>query len=205
MEYGVYLQHTSEGSVILVCLYMDGILLIGSCTSEVNKFKKVMMNAFDMTDLGNIVYYLGMKILHSEKGIVVHQLKYEFELLKRFELIICKSTVTPAEITHKLDYDDDGEDVDVINFEHFVGCLRYLYSTRPDICYTFGMMSRFMSKPNWSHYQALIRIMKHVKGTLRYGILFPYGVSYTAELICYSDSGWCGDSGQKKHCMILLV
>lgn len=117
MEYGVYVQHTSDGNVILVCLYVDDILLIGSCTSEINKFKKVMMNAFDMVDLGNMVYFLEMDILHSKKGIIIHQLKYELELLKKFELMNCKSTVTDAETNRKLDYDVDGEDVDATTFK----------------------------------------------------------------------------------------
>lgn len=69
MEYGVYVQHTSEGNIILVFLYVDDILLTWSCTSVINKFKKVLMNAFDMNDLGNMVYFLGMEILHSQKGI----------------------------------------------------------------------------------------------------------------------------------------
>ena len=119
----MYVQHTSDGNVILVCLYVDDILLTGSCTSEINKFKKVLMNAFDMTDLGNMVYFLGMEILHSEKGIIVHQLKYELELLKRFEMMNCKSTVTHAETNHKLDSSNNSEDVDVTTFKLLVGCL----------------------------------------------------------------------------------
>lgn len=55
MEYGLYVQHTSNVNVIMVCLYVDDVLLTRSCTSEINKFKKVLMNAFDMTDLGNMV------------------------------------------------------------------------------------------------------------------------------------------------------
>lgn len=74
------------------------------------------MNAFYMTDLGNMTYFLGMKILDFEKGIMVHQLKYEFELLKRFELMNCKSTITSAQTNYKLDSDDDGEDVDDTTF-----------------------------------------------------------------------------------------
>ena len=40
----------------------------------------VLMNEFEMTDLGNTLYFLGMEILYSEKGIILHQLKYELEL-----------------------------------------------------------------------------------------------------------------------------
>lgn len=67
IEYGIYVQHTSDGNVIMGCLYVDYILLTMSCTSEIKKFKKVQMNAFDMTDLGNLIYFLGMKIFHYEK------------------------------------------------------------------------------------------------------------------------------------------
>ena len=52
MEYGVYVQHTSKGNMILVCLYVDDILLTGSSEQEIAEFKKVLMNAFEMTDLG---------------------------------------------------------------------------------------------------------------------------------------------------------
>ncbi|XP_050877568.1 secreted RxLR effector protein 161-like [Lathyrus oleraceus] len=55
------------------------------------------------------------------------------------------------------------------------------------------MVSRFMNKPKWSHYQAVVRILRYIKGTLRYGVLFSYGVKYESELMCYSDSDWCGD------------
>lgn len=92
---------------------MDDILLTDTCTSEINKFKKVLMNAFNISDLGNMVYFLWVDILHNEKAIIVHQLKYELDLLKRFELMNCNSTVTPTETNHELDSDADGEDVDV--------------------------------------------------------------------------------------------
>ena len=49
--------------MILVCLYVDEILLTWSFPKDIIKFKEVLMNGFEMTDLGNMVYFLGMKIL----------------------------------------------------------------------------------------------------------------------------------------------
>lgn len=132
-----------------------------------------------------------MEILHSEKEMIVHKLKYELELLKRFEPMNCKSVVTPAETNHKLDSNVDGEDIDATTFKQLFGSLRYLCNTMPDICYAIGMVSRFISKPEWPHYQAAVRILRYVKGSLKHGILFPSGVD--AELLYYSDSDWCGD------------
>ncbi|XP_058771602.1 uncharacterized mitochondrial protein AtMg00810-like [Vicia villosa] len=151
MEYGVYVQH-SGGNMILVCLYVDDILMTGGCYEEVVKFKKILMSEFEMSDLGKLVYFLGMEVLYSKKGIILHQLKYELELLKRFKLQNCKASITPSETNHKLDSDSDGEDVDAKTFKQLVGSLRYLCNTRPDICYVVGMVIRFMSKPKWSHY-----------------------------------------------------
>ena len=116
MTYDVYVQH-SESNMILVCLYVDDILLTISCSEEVIKFKKTLMNEFEMTDLGKLVYFLGIKALYSKKGIILHQLKYELELLKKFKLENCKVIVTPSEINYKLDSDSEGEDVDVTTFK----------------------------------------------------------------------------------------
>lgn len=60
MGYNVYVYHTYEGNGVLMCLYVDATLLTGSCIYEINKFKKVLMNALYMYDLGNMIYFLGM-------------------------------------------------------------------------------------------------------------------------------------------------
>ncbi|XP_050915125.1 uncharacterized protein LOC127130099 [Lathyrus oleraceus] len=87
-----------------------------------------------------MVYFLRMKIMYSKKGIILHHLKYELELLKIFELINYKIAITPAETNHKLDFDVEGEDVDSITFKQLVGSLRSLCNTRPNICYAVGMI-----------------------------------------------------------------
>ncbi|XP_050876043.1 secreted RxLR effector protein 161-like [Lathyrus oleraceus] len=144
-----------------------------------------------MTDLGNMVYFLGMKIMYYEKGIILHQLKYELELLKRFELLSCKVIVTPADANQKLD--SDGDDVDAAMFKQLIGSLRYLCNTRLDIFYAVGMMSVFMSKPKWYRYQDAIIILRHIKGTHKYGVLFPSGAEADSKLLSYSNFDWCGD------------
>ncbi|XP_050888546.1 uncharacterized protein LOC127093655 [Lathyrus oleraceus] len=78
----------------------------------------------------------GMKILYSEKGIILHQLKYELELLKRFKLKNYKTAITPAETNHKVDSDIEGDNVDVRIFKQLADSLRYLCNIKPDICYT---------------------------------------------------------------------
>ncbi|XP_050919390.1 secreted RxLR effector protein 161-like [Lathyrus oleraceus] len=160
------------------------------------------MNELEITDLGNMTYFLGMEIIYSDMGLILHQLKYELKFLKRFELVNCKYAVTPSETNHKLECDSKDDDVDIIIFKQLVGCLRYLCNTKHDIFYAFGMMSKFINKSKWSHYQAAIRILRYIKGTLKYRVLFPSGVEYKSEMICYSDSDWCGDRVDKRSIFV---
>ena len=51
-----------------------------------------------------------------------------------------------------------------------------------------SLISRFMERPKETHWQATKRIMRYVKGTKRYGIL--YTTSQNSELIGYTDSDW---------------
>lgn len=92
-----------------------------------------------------------------------------------------------------MDSDVKGDYVDAKVFKKLVGSLRYLYNTKPDICYAVGMVSRFMNKLKWSHYQADIKILRYIKGTLKSGELFLSGVKSKSELMCYSNFDWYGD------------
>ncbi|XP_050898016.1 secreted RxLR effector protein 161-like [Lathyrus oleraceus] len=145
-----------------------------------------------------MVYFIGMKIMYYNKDINLHKLKYELELLKRFELMDYKSAITPVEINHKLDFDVKGDDANATTFKHLIDALRYLYNTRPDIYRAVRMVSRFMNKSKWSHYQANVRILRCIKWTLKYEVLFLSDVEIDSKLICYSDSDWCGDKVDRR-------
>jgi hypothetical protein len=98
-----------------------------------------------------------------KKKVWLKAMKEELELLKKFELLNYKVIVTPADTNQTLDSDSDGDDVDATTFKQLVGYLRYLCNTKPGICYVVGMVSRFMSKPKWSHYQAAVRILTYYR------------------------------------------
>ena len=43
--------------------------------------------------------------------------------------------------------------------------------SRPDIAYAVCRLSRYIHNPNNDHWNALIRVMKYLRGTMNYGIL----------------------------------
>jgi hypothetical protein len=152
-----------------------------------------------MTDLGNLSFFLGMEFVKGRSGVILHQQKYIGDLLERFEMTECKAVSNPSETNAKLDDCVNEEGVDPTLFKQIVGSLRYLCNSRPDICYSMSVVSKFMNNPKKSHLAAAKRILRYMKGTVKLGLLFPTGVNgSSAELISYSDSDWGGDKTDRR-------
>ena len=52
------------------------------------------MKEFEMTDLGLMTYFLDIEFHKSEKGLLVHQRRYDVEILKKFEMEHCNVVIT---------------------------------------------------------------------------------------------------------------
>ncbi|GAU28641.1 hypothetical protein TSUD_159220 [Trifolium subterraneum] len=74
-----------------------------------------------------------------------------------------------------------------------------IHQQKPDICYSVSVISKFMHDPRKPHLIAANRILRYLKGTQDYGLIFPYGISNEGcTLVRYSDSDWCGDITDRK-------
>ncbi|KAA3472466.1 disease resistance protein TAO1-like [Gossypium australe] len=104
----------------------------------------------------------------------------------------CKAISTPVTIGEKLSSQGDFKEVCKTSYRSLVGCLLYLTSTRLDIMYAVSLLSRFMHCCNESHYRAAKRVLRYIKGTLNYGMVFEKAEHL--ELTGYTDSDWAGSS-----------
>ncbi|XP_074325473.1 secreted RxLR effector protein 161-like [Apium graveolens] len=78
-----------------------------------------------------------------------------------------------------------------------IGGLRYLVHTRPDLAYSVGILSRFMDRPTQLHQGAVKRILRYVKGTIDFGLVYSQD-SDNEVLIGYSDSDLAGNIEDRK-------
>lgn len=63
----VYVKNTDQGYVI-VCLYVDDMLIIGSSQNMIKSTKQMLNKRFDMKDMGVADVILGMKITKTSDG-----------------------------------------------------------------------------------------------------------------------------------------
>eukprot|EP00253_Pinus_taeda_P012705 PITA_12705 len=163
----------------------------------IENFKAVMKEEFEMTDMGLLRYFLGIEVDQNENGIFICQARYVNEVLGRFNMQECKAKITPTVMGLKLSKEDNNKDFDPSLYKSIVGSLMYLTATRPDIMFAVSLISRFMERPKEAHWQATKRILRYVKGTKKFGIL--YNVSEHSDLVRYTDSDWVGSVDDQKN------
>ena len=195
----MYVKGKIDEDLIIICLYVDDSLVIGSHLSSIEDFKKKMHSEFEMTDLGHLHYFLGMEFDKTAAGLVMHQKKYVRDMLRRFNMTSCNPVSVPVEFNMKLRRDETSEAVDATLYKQIVGSLSFLCNTRPDICYGVGLISRFMCDPRKIHMATTKKILRYLAGTSDFGILFPVKNGKSKlELLGYADSDYSGDLDERK-------
>lgn len=149
-----------------------------------------------MKDLGTLSYFLGLEISSTSNGYYLSQAKYASDLLTRAGITDSKTVSTPLEPNTRLTPLDGTPLSNATLYRQLVGSLVYLTVTRPDIAYAVHQVSQFMSAPRSTHFSALLRILRYVKGTLFHGLY--YSANSSLELRAYSDADWAGDPTDRR-------
>ena len=149
-----------------------------------------MKQVLEMTDLGEMTYFLGKEVHQQQHDIFICQKKYAKERLKKFRMEECKPTSTPMNQKQNFCKEYGTEKADEGNFRSMIGCLMYLTAIRPDIMYIVSLLLRYMHCASEIHFQTTKRVLRYVKGTIDYGIKFNQDKKFI--LHGYSDSDWVG-------------
>ena len=72
----------------------------------------------------------------------------------------------------------------------------YLTTTRPDIMFVVSLLSRYMDHPTELHFEVAKRVLRYLKGTCDFGIL--YSKRGEDKLIAYTNSDYAGDLNDRK-------
>jgi len=69
---------------------------------KIDQTKQALNKTFKIKDLGDLRYFLGLKVARIKKGIMMNQSKYALKLLKDAGLLACKPANTPMNNLIKL-------------------------------------------------------------------------------------------------------
>lgn len=77
--------------------------------------------------------------------------------------------------------------------------LQYITITRPDVSFCVNKLCQFMHSPTLAHFQAMIRVLQYLKGTMSHGL----HLQYSSKLLLngFTDTDWagCPDDRRSTH------
>ncbi|MBW0572680.1 hypothetical protein O181_112395, partial [Austropuccinia psidii MF-1] len=138
-------------------------------SNNVTKFKKQIMQCFEMEDLGPATFVLGIKLSRNRatKQIFLSQASYIKDLLDNYNMTNCKPVSTP---------------------------MVYLQvATRADLVFATSKLSHFLEKPGYAHWIAFKHLLRYLAGTKDHVLCLGGGSS---SLCTYSDTDYanCPDT-----------
>ena len=181
-----------------IVLYVDDLLLIGSSLAEMKQLKSDLSSRFDMTDLGEAEYILGLQLSRDRRirTLSLSQSDYIKRLLQRFGMSHSNAAPTPIATGVRLSKAEcpkvqpaepllvDGKHT----YASVVGAIMYaMLGTRPDLAFAIGQLTRFNSNPGPQHLAALKRVLRYLRGSINFVLTYGAGAS--------GSSGGSGSSG----------
>nr|GEY53031.1 hypothetical protein [Tanacetum cinerariifolium] len=94
-----------DDDILVVQVYVDDIIFGSTHPRYTQLFSDLMKSPFEMSMMGEMMFFLGLQVNQSPCGIFLNQSNFMLEILKKYGMESCDPVGTPMEIKDKLDLD----------------------------------------------------------------------------------------------------
>jgi hypothetical protein len=186
-----------DDDTIFILLYVDDLLIASKKETKINEIIKTLEQNFEIKNLGDVKYYLGIGIQRNQNGhFELNQTNKIVELLERFH----KKDFVPSSIPMDTSYlkEDDNSDLmeDNSRYRKAIGSLLYIATvTRPDIALAVNLLSRKNENPTTKDWEAAIKVIRYLNTTKHLNLVIS---NKDPILTSYSDADWANDKTTRK-------
>jgi len=183
-----------KGELTVVVVHVDNCTIVTTTIRLIEELKAGLCKHFEVTDLGELHWMLGIEVKRDRSGCMVHlsQRAYIDAILRRYHLSDLKPLSTPMDHQVRLSSDQApasaAECVMMrdVPYREAVGALNWAaLATRPDIAFAVTTVARFAANPGPAHWEAVKRIFHYLLGTR--DLWLTYGEANT-PLEGYADA-----------------
>jgi hypothetical protein len=176
-------------------------MILSSCL----KLSICCLSIFDLKDLGEASYGLGLQILRNRTNGVLElpQITYIDWVLSRFHMQSCSPGKAPIVIGDGISKsqcpqsDNERTQMQAVPYASVVDCLIYAQVyTWPDIAYVVGVLGRYLSDLGISHWIAAKKVLRYLKGIKDF--MLTYRRSNILDVLGYCDADFasCSDDNR---------
>ena len=194
-----FIQLSSESLLftfysVTMCVYVNNILFIDSNDSHLLFLKRKLSVKFKMTNLSFISHYLKMSIKYSKNNIIINQFVYLKAILKRFDMINCKTTLTFIKedffnVILFIEHTYRVSDEIIYWYVSMIDSLMYVcIMIKSNITFVLSLLFKYYKNSNFTHIKAVNKMMQYIKKTIDYNI--HYELNIELALFDYTDFNW---------------
>lgn len=193
----LYRKVHKNGEECILLIYVDDILLVTSTTKMANEVKKQISDLFEIRDLGEVKYYLGIQINKVGNVYKVNQEKYIKELLVHFNMNDAHISKTPIDASYGKSQHEVLLETNA-DYQKLIGSLIYIaINTRPDIAAAICILSQKIAKPSKEDWNQLKKVLKYLKGTSSYNLSLANNED-KQDLFGFADANYAEDRVDRK-------
>jgi histone deacetylase 1/2 len=178
-----------------VLVYVDDIIVTELNHSVIISFIDSLKDQFHIQDLGQLSYFLGVEAQRNNEGLHLRQAKYISDLLDSTKMQGAKPLACPTTSGMKLSLYDGTLLPDSTEYRRVMDALQYCTISRPDISYAVNQLCQFMHNLEDTHWMAIKRVLRYLKGTVDYGL---YYAPSTLDIHVFCDSDWAGNPDDRR-------
>ncbi|PLW10334.1 hypothetical protein PCASD_21665 [Puccinia coronata f. sp. avenae] len=182
--------HQDPTRVCCVYIHVDDLVIVGP---DVLFLKTAIKSRFEMDDLGNCQWVLGMRVTRDRTNctLTLSQDRHCREILDEYGMLDCQSITSPLPTNATTCPIDPAPISKGFNYRRGVGLLNYLVQcTRPDLAFTCSYLSQFLNKPSKTHQNHFLHFLRYLQHTKNFGITLGAVSTSPSTLVAYSDASY---------------
>ena len=195
VDYTLFIRR-SQREVIIIQICVDDIVFSSTSQQLVEQFVEHKSTEFEIGLVGELTYFLGLQVRHTNLGIFISKENYAKNLVNNFGLGSAKHRRTPIGTHEKIARDEAGNGVDQTLYKSMIGSLLYLTANHLDLCYSVGVYAIYQASPKDIHFLVIKKIVKYVSRIADYGLCYTRDT--TVSLVGYCDVDWARNSKDRK-------
>lgn len=175
----VYFRKNDDG-VIICFAWSDDIGVVGTSRDVVTVFVEAFQKEFDLQVEEEPSEYLKLQVYRNrqKKLAKFSQEGYLDALLQKYDLQSCNSRPIPLAVA-KLPNPKEVVMDPKVPFQQLVGALIWVSRSRPDISFAVSVLCRYMTRYDESLYKLALQLLRYLKGTKEFGIVYDESSSNT--------------------------
>ncbi|GBN12713.1 Retrovirus-related Pol polyprotein from transposon TNT 1-94 [Araneus ventricosus] len=190
-------KFANNGNPIYIIVYVDDLLIAGK-DEDIRKIIKELEEEYELKNLGEVNYYLGINIERTKEGNFALNRKNKIEeIVEKFNLKEAKPTNIPMDPNYLKQEGEDDLLPNNTQYRKAVGALLYIATvSRPDIAVAVNILSRRNEKPRERDWNAVKRIIRYLKTTAELKLII--NVDKEPILTAFCDADWANDKSDRK-------